>query len=100
MSSELAALVILTGVHIAGFGVFLVLLLSSDGGEDDGGDDGGGPPPPRPENPSAPPGGSLPLPDARPARTRLRDHRRLADQLPRRARRPAHPVRPGAPQRN
>lgn len=100
MSSELAALVILTGVHIAGFGVFLVLLLSSGGGEDDGGDDGGGPPPSPPERPTAPPGGSLPLPDARPARARLRGHGRLADHLPRPARRPAHPVRPGTPTRS
>jgi hypothetical protein len=99
MSSELAALVILTGVHIAGFGVFLVLLLSSDSGEDDGGDDGGGPPPSPPERPSTPPGGSLPLPDARPARTRLRDHGRLADEQPRTARRPGHRERPRIPER-
>jgi hypothetical protein len=40
------------------------------------------------------PGGGLPLPDAEPARVRLRDHRRLADLTPSRERRPARePVR-------
>jgi len=53
-----------------------------------GGSDGGGgqhvPPGPRP--PSGPDG--LPLPDAQPARVRLRGPGRLADLLPRRSRRP------------
>jgi hypothetical protein len=40
------------------------------------------------------PGGGLPLPDAAPARVRLRDHRRLADLTPPRERRPVRePVR-------
>jgi len=42
-----------------------------------------------PRTPSRLPGGGLPLPDAVPARVRLRDHRRLADLTPPRERRPA-----------
>jgi hypothetical protein len=46
------------------------------------------------------PGGGLPLPDAEPARVRLRDHRPLRERLPARERRPAReperrPVRAG-----
>jgi hypothetical protein len=60
-----------------------------DFGSDDGWGRGGNPPP----SPRRPIGG-LPLPDAEPAHIRLRDHRRLADLLPRRERRPARePVR-------
>jgi hypothetical protein len=54
---------------------------------DSGPDDGPGPPRP-PIRPNPPPGG-IPLPDAAPARARLRDHERLADGLSRRPRRPA-----------
>jgi hypothetical protein len=42
--------------------------------------------------PDAPRDG-LPLPDAEPARARLRDHQRLSDRLPRRARRPVREPR-------
>lgn len=56
-----------------------------EGGSDDGwGNDRQGP-----RGPSRLPGGGLPLPDAVPARVRLRDHRRLADLTPPRQRRPA-----------
>jgi hypothetical protein len=57
---------------------------------DDGGSDRLGPKPP-----SRPRGGiPIPLPDAVPARVRLREPGRLADLLPRRERRPARePVR-------
>jgi hypothetical protein len=61
----------------------------SDGGPTDPGSDGGGGRRPEPPAPRTPPRGGLPLPDARPARVRLRDHERLGDRLPRRRRRPA-----------
>src|SRR5438309_8676090 len=53
-----------------------------------GSDGGGGQPVPPGSPPPAGPGG-LPLPDAEPARVRLREPGRLADLLPRRPRRPA-----------
>jgi hypothetical protein len=52
--------------------------------------DGGGSDRLRPTRPSRPRGGiPIPLPDAIPARVRLREPGRLADLLPRRERRPA-----------
>lgn len=65
-------------------------------GEDDG---GGGPGPDPPPSRPTPPRGGIPLPDARPARARIRDHNRpkLTD---RRLRRPARePGRRRAPAR-
>ena len=56
---------------------------------EDGSDDGWGHGPPRPPVPPDAPTGGIPLPDAVPARVRLRDHGRLADRLPKRQRRPA-----------
>src|SRR4249920_2073794 len=61
--------------------------FSSPGPPRSDSDEGGGGPPRRPVPPTPPPGG-IPLQDARPARARLRDHRRLAQRLPRRERRP------------
>jgi len=58
-----------------------------DGGEGEDGGGGRGPGPDRPAPPVAPKGG-LPLPDARPARVRRRDHNRPA-LIPRRPRRAA-----------
>ncbi len=58
----------------------------SSGGD---GDDGGGRGPREPDPPPGRPTGGLPLPDAEPARVRLRGHGRLADLLPDRERRPA-----------
>lgn len=59
-----------------------------------GSDDGPGNSRRGPLTPPDVPGGGLPLPDAQPARKRLRDHRRLADLTPPRERRPARePVR-------
>src|SRR5579871_5717065 len=60
-----------------------------DASDEDRGGGGGGPGPPSPPRPTAPPGGGLPLPDAVPARVRLRGHERLTDLLPPRARRRA-----------
>jgi hypothetical protein len=57
--------------------------------EDDDDDGGGGHGPDVPPLTPAGPRGGLPLPDAEPARVRIRDHRRPA-LIPFRARRPAH----------
>jgi hypothetical protein len=88
------------GVNLAGLVyivvVFAVLFLpallhrpDSPPGESDGdsggGGGGGGRPPDRPKGPR----GGIPLPDAVPARARLRDHRPLRELLPSRQRRPA-----------
>ena len=102
MSGDVQLLLLIAGVHAFGFAAVGILLLPAlrdnwdtpPGGSDsdDGGGRGPGAPP---ELPIAPSGGGLPLPDAVPARMRLRDeHGRLADR-PARERRPARePVRP------
>src|ERR1700729_1335315 len=89
------------GVDIAGLvylGVVLLLMFlpmilgrrnSPPGGPDADSEDGWGrgpSPPPRP--PDAPRGG-IPLPDAEPARVRLRGHERLRDRAPAHERRRA-----------
>jgi hypothetical protein len=62
--------------------------------EDSGPDDGWRKRPPSPPTPPTPPRGGVPLDDAEPSRTRLRDHGRLADARSPRQRRPARePVR-------
>jgi hypothetical protein len=63
-------------------------------GEDSGGGGGGGGGPRRPLPRPSRPSGGLPLPDAEPARVRLRDHMRLTDKLPTRIRRPAREPTP------
>lgn len=94
-------------VHLLAMICVAVLMLpalrdtpDSPWGSEGGSDDGGGHGPRRPPQKPEPPRGGIPLPDAMPARFRLRDHRRLADHLPRRERRPAReperqPVRVG-----
>ena len=95
-------LMMIGAMHLLGVlcaAALLIPALRSPDARDQGDDGpgGGGPGLERPRRPDAPPGG-LPLPDATPARVRLRDHRRLADRLPRPARRTTHePDR--APQR-
>jgi len=98
-----------TGPNVGGFnvlgGAYLLVVLalifipmflgrgSSPNDDDDGRDDGPGGPPREP--PPTPPGPSdrVPMPDAEPARVRLRGPGRIADSLPRRARRsPPHPA--------
>jgi hypothetical protein len=100
------------GVNLVGLGqllfvlaiVLVPILLGRRGdspghpGTDSGPDDGDGPggSPTRPNNPR----GGIPLPDADPARARLRDHHRLPDLLPARARRRVpEPRRVREPQR-
>ncbi len=94
------------GLHLLGMGlaaILLVMFMRSDSArtwsppEDEGGGGGGNdrvPPRSRP----GPGGGGLPLPDAPPARVRLREPVRLADLLDQPERRPAHPPR-RSPQR-
>jgi hypothetical protein len=76
-------------VHFIGLGALVFVLLNNDGIDwrswwpND--DDGGGPDdPPEPDSPRPP------LPDATPARTRLREEGRLADAYPPAPRRPEH----------
>ncbi|HEY7620943.1 MAG TPA: hypothetical protein VH834_14305 [Solirubrobacteraceae bacterium] len=89
MTSELVFLALIHLVAlVAGCGLLLLALLtdSNEPRGPDGGGGGGGAsaPPPRPV-PRAPVG--PPLPDAAPARVRLRGPTRLADLLPGRPRR-------------
>jgi hypothetical protein len=90
------------GLHAIGLALVAVLLLMVFRAEtvrpwrppDDGdGDEGGGNDRVPPRRSDEPGGGGLPLPDAAPARVRLRDHGRLADRLPGPARRPAREPR-------
>ena len=99
MTSDAELVLLFAVLHVIGLGVLtvlLVLFLRSDtarafqppeDGDEGGG--GGGNDRPGPRAPSGPDGGGLPLPDATPARFRLRDHTRLGDLLPPRNRRPA-----------
>jgi hypothetical protein len=106
MSGEGQLLLWIAGVHLIGLACVAVLLLpalretpevpkrQSDGDGDDGWGRGPKLPPSRPK----PPRGGLPLPDAEPAKVRLREHGRLGDRQPRRERRPARePVRRPSP---
>ncbi len=96
MSGEAQLLLMIAGVHLLGLACVALLIIPAlrDGPEpprpaDGGSDDGWGNYPRQPKNPSDVPGGGLPLPDAVPARIRLRGHERLSDLLPPRERRPA-----------
>jgi hypothetical protein len=99
MPADVKLVALFAGLHLLGLilvCVMLVLFFRSDttaswtGGDEEGeGDGGGGNDRVRPRDSGGPRGGGLPLPDAVPARVRLRDHRRLADLMPRPARRTA-----------
>jgi hypothetical protein len=98
MASDAELILLFAALHVVGLAVLtalLVLFLRSDTARawspPDEGDDGGGGGNDRlgPRAPSGPDGGGLPLPDAAPARFRLRDHTRLRDLLPRPPRRPS-----------
>jgi hypothetical protein len=99
MADETLLVVVLGALHLLGFGFAAILLLpclrdesllprTIRGEEEDEG--GGGSDRRRPVSPRGPRPGGIPLPDAIPARVRLRDGRRLADLLPGAQRRPAH----------
>jgi hypothetical protein len=97
MGESQMVLLMIAGVHLLGLGCVAILMFSAlrqDPEEppppaNGGSDDGRGNDRLRPRRPWDRPRGGIPLPDAEPSRVRLRDHRRLADQLPRRVRRPA-----------
>jgi hypothetical protein len=89
-------LFMIAGVHLLGLGCVAVLMVSAlrEGPNEPpwanpDSDDGRGNKPLLPRPPSDRPRGGIPLPDAEPARVRLRDHRRLSELLPSRERRPA-----------
>jgi len=97
MADETLLVALLGGLHLIGFGFAAILLLpllrderivplAGRADEDDDGGGGGndrlGPIAPRGRG-----GGGIPLPDAVPARVRLREPGRLADLLPPPARR-------------
>jgi hypothetical protein len=99
VSGEAQLLALIFGFHLLAMICVAVLLLPAlldkagsdwpirdDGPADDGGS-GNDRLPPRPDG--VRPRGGLPLPDAEPARVRLRDERKLAEVLPRHERRPA-----------
>src|SRR5207302_6746746 len=108
MSAGVQLTVMIAGLHLLAlvFAAALLLPVLRDRpdlppGSDSGSDGGWGRGPRRPPQPPDAPRGGLPLPDAAPARARLRDHRRLADRRPRPERRPAReptrtPVRSGS----
>jgi hypothetical protein len=95
MSGEAQLLLMIAGVHLLGLACVAVLIIPAlrDGpgpsSSDSGTDEGWGRGPRQPPKPPEPPRGGIPLPDAAPARVRLRDHRRLSDYRGRRERRPA-----------
>jgi hypothetical protein len=103
MADETLLVALLGGLHLLGFGFAAVLLLPllrdervapiARRGEDED-DGGGGNDRLGPIAPHGPPDGGLPLPDAVPARVRLREPARLADLLPPPARRREHAPRP------
>jgi hypothetical protein len=98
MSSDAQLMLMIAGMHLLGLVCAAVLLVPAlrerpefpPQNSDPGSDGGWGRGPDRPPPPQDPPsGGGIPLPDAVQSRVRLRDHRKLSEQLPKRDRRPA-----------
>jgi hypothetical protein len=94
MTGDVQLLLWIAGVHLLGLGCVAVLLIPAlkdnpipNRRADGEGDDGWGRGPNPPPQPPKPPRGGIPLADAEPARVRLREPGRLADQLPHRERR-------------
>lgn len=102
MADETLLVALLGGLHLLGFvfaGLMLLPLMRDERiapvsrrDEDEGG--GGGSDRLPPTSPHGPRPGGVPLPDAAPARVRLREGQRLADLLPRIERRPTHAPAP------
>lgn len=89
-------MLVIGGVHLLALGCVALLMIPAlrDGPlpprpSDSDSDDGWGNDRRWPHTPRDVPGGGLPLPDALPARVRLRDHRKLHQRLLPRQRRPA-----------
>ena len=108
MSGDAQLMLMIAGLHLLGLVCAAVLIIPAlretpdfpPNRPDPGSDDGWGRGPSAPPKPPDPPRGGIPLLDAEQARTRLRDHRKLSEQLPQRERRPARepertPVRTG-----
>ncbi len=97
MSGDAQLMLMIAGVHILALACVALLMIplmrdgkwAASSPSDTDSDEGWGHGPKRPPSKPEPPRGGIPLPDAVPARVRLRDHRRLGDLLPRRERRPA-----------
>jgi hypothetical protein len=103
MTPDEELMVIFGALHVIALALGVVLFmmfLRSDATsswkppeEDEGGGGGGNDRLPT-SKPKPRPSGGVPLPDAEPARTRLRDHSKLRDAYPRPLRRPMHPQTP------
>ena len=100
MAPDDGLIVIFASLHLVALvlgGLLFVMFLRSDATEgarepDDDDETGGGGNDRIGGGPKTSPSGGIPLPDAQPARVRLRGPGRLADRLPQRTRRsPAHP---------
>jgi hypothetical protein len=97
MSGEYQLLLMIAGMHLLGLGCVAVLMIlafrqgpgDTEWPSDQGRDDGWGNKPIGPSERGDRPRGGIPLPDAEPAKVRLRDHRTLPELLPRHERRPA-----------
>lgn len=95
MSGDAQLMLMIAGMHLLGLVCAAVLLIPAlranpEPPRSSGpGSDGGGGSPRRPPVPPEAPRGGIPLPDALPARARLREPGRLAERVPRRERRPA-----------
>jgi hypothetical protein len=96
--SGAALMLWIAGVHLLGLGCVALLMfpalkdnpIGPDHRPDGEGEDGWGRGPKLPPPPPSSPSGGIPLPDAVPARIRLREHGRLGERLAPRERRPAH----------
>jgi hypothetical protein len=93
--SGAALMLWIAGVHLLGLGCVALLMFPALKDQplgperrSDEGDDGWGRGPKPPPDPPKPPRGGIPLPDAVPARVRLREAGRLSERLPRHERRP------------
>jgi len=95
-------MLMIAGMHLLALGCVAVLMVPAlrdrqvlpNRRPDSDSDDGWGNDRAQPLTPQDSPGGGLPLPDAIPARLRLREHGRLHERLPQRSRRPAREPAP------
>jgi hypothetical protein len=103
MTPDEELMVIFGALHVValvlGVVLFMMFLRSDSNSswkppEDEEGGGGGGNDRLPSSKPKPRPTGGVPLPDADPARTRLRDHSKLRDAHPRPLRRPVHPQTP------